>query len=105
MYLIQTPKWLRALSPSFAEWEVPASATAPAVYLTFDDGPHPEATPFVLEQLARYQAKATFFCIGKNVVEYPHIYDSILNEGHTVGTIRITTLRAGVLLQRIMWKM
>lgn len=56
-----------------------------AVYLTFDDGPHPEATPFVLDQLQRYNAKATFFCIGKNVVEHPDIYQRILEEGHTTG--------------------
>ena len=57
----------------------------PTVYLTFDDGPHPIATPFVLEQLAQYQAKATFFCIGKNVVLYPEIFDAIQGAGHTVG--------------------
>ena len=55
------------------------------LYLTFDDGPHPEATPFVLDELKKYNAKATFFCIGKNVVAYPDIYKRILDEGHTVG--------------------
>ena len=55
------------------------------LYLTFDDGPHPEATPFVLDELKKYNAKATFFCIGKNVVEYPDIYKRILMEGHRVG--------------------
>lgn len=57
----------------------------PTVYLTFDDGPHPTATPFVLQQLQQYGAKATFFCIGKNVVEQPEIYRQILDAGHTVG--------------------
>jgi peptidoglycan/xylan/chitin deacetylase (PgdA/CDA1 family) len=85
MYLIQTPKLLRALAPSFAIWEKPVLPEEPAVYLTFDDGPHPIATPFVLDYLAKYEAKATFFCIGKNVVEYPEIYHRILNEGHAVG--------------------
>lgn len=85
MYLIQTPKLLRALAPSFAEWEMPVAAAEPAVYLTFDDGPHPAATPFALEQLAKYDARATFFCVGKNVVEYPEIYDNIIKAGHSVG--------------------
>ncbi len=56
----------------------------PAVYLTFDDGPHPKATPFVLEQLAQHGAKGTFFCIGRNVHSWPQIYQRILDEGHTV---------------------
>ncbi len=85
MYLLQTPKLLRAMAPSFAEWEMPADAAQPAVYLTFDDGPHPTATPFALEQLARYGAQATFFCVGKNVVEYPELYDQILAAGHSTG--------------------
>jgi peptidoglycan/xylan/chitin deacetylase (PgdA/CDA1 family) len=85
MYLIQTPKWLRALIPSFAVWEKPASTTDATVYLSFDDGPHPIATPFVLDNLAKYGAKATFFCIGKHVIEYPEIYQRILKEGHRVG--------------------
>lgn len=55
------------------------------IYLTFDDGPHPQATPFVLDQLAAYGAKATFFCIGKNVAAEPDIYQRIIAEGHTIG--------------------
>jgi peptidoglycan/xylan/chitin deacetylase (PgdA/CDA1 family) len=55
------------------------------LYLSFDDGPHPEATPFVLEQLSNFNAKASFFCIGKNVQLYPEIYDAILAAGHVVG--------------------
>lgn len=85
MYLIQTPKLLRSLGPSSAIWEKPVSLAEPEVYLTFDDGPHPIATPFVLDCLAEYDAKGTFFCIGKNVIEYPEIYHRILEEGHAVG--------------------
>lgn len=55
------------------------------IYLTFDDGPHPQVTPFVLEELKRYNARATFFCIGRNVLANPEIYKRILNEGHGVG--------------------
>lgn len=85
MYFIQTPKLLKALAPSFAEWNVPGSDLDPAVYLTFDDGPHPTVTPYALDKLAKYGAKATFFCVGKNVVQYPEVYDRILREGHSVG--------------------
>jgi peptidoglycan-N-acetylglucosamine deacetylase len=85
MYLIRTPKLLRVLAPSFAIWEKQESPEDPAVYLTFDDGPHPAATPFALDTLAKYNAQATFFCIGKNVIEHPEIYHRILNEKHTVG--------------------
>lgn len=55
------------------------------LFFTFDDGPHPVATPFVLDALKQYDAKATFFCIGKNVAEHPGIYRRILEEGHRVG--------------------
>lgn len=81
--LVKTPWWLKVLLPKELIWEMPA-AEKPAVYLTFDDGPHPTATPFVLDQLDAYQARATFFCIGKNVVEQPDIYKKLLDKGHTV---------------------
>jgi peptidoglycan/xylan/chitin deacetylase (PgdA/CDA1 family) len=55
------------------------------VYLSFDDGPHEYVTPWVLGLLKQYNAKATFFCIGKNVSANPGIYDQILKEGHAVG--------------------
>jgi peptidoglycan/xylan/chitin deacetylase (PgdA/CDA1 family) len=83
-YPIKTPWWLKKLYPSL-DWQ-PFSATERKVlYLTFDDGPHPEATPFVLEQLRKYAARGTFFCIGKNVQQYPKIYRQILEDGHRVG--------------------
>jgi peptidoglycan/xylan/chitin deacetylase (PgdA/CDA1 family) len=55
------------------------------VYLTFDDGPTPVVTPWVLEQLAQAEAKATFFCLGRNVDKHPEIYEMILANGHSVG--------------------
>lgn len=55
------------------------------IYLTFDDGPHPETTPQVLEMLTRYNAKATFFCIGKQAEKYPRLLDEIADEGHAIG--------------------
>jgi peptidoglycan/xylan/chitin deacetylase (PgdA/CDA1 family) len=56
-----------------------------AVYLTFDDGPIPEVTPWVLEELKKHKAKATFFCIGENVQKHPEIFQKIISEGHSVG--------------------
>jgi peptidoglycan/xylan/chitin deacetylase (PgdA/CDA1 family) len=72
-------------------WDMPAnahgnqSAAEPTVYITFDDGPHPTATPFALEQLERYNAKATFFCVGNNVDKCPDIYRQLLQKGHATG--------------------
>ncbi len=57
----------------------------PSVYLTFDDGPHPTATSYILDQLAKYDAKATFFCIGKNVQAHQQQYNKIIAAGHAVG--------------------
>jgi len=81
-YLVKTPWWLKKIYPGLV-WRMPGEEKT--VYLSFDDGPHPEITPFVLEQLKRYGASATFFCIGKNVNAYPQIYRQILLEGHRVG--------------------
>jgi len=55
------------------------------LFFTFDDGPHPEITAWVLDELAKYQAKASFFCVGDNVVKYPGTYKRIIAEGHAVG--------------------
>jgi peptidoglycan/xylan/chitin deacetylase (PgdA/CDA1 family) len=65
-------------------WRIPAGREK-VIYLSFDDGPHPVATPFVLDELKKYDARATFFCIGKNVQKYPQIYRRVLTEGHRVG--------------------
>ena len=82
MYFIKTPFWLRLIYRSCI-WR--KSTEDRVLYLSFDDGPHPEATPFVLEQLANYNAKASFFCIGKNVQLYPDIYGALTVANHTVG--------------------
>ncbi len=81
-YLAKTPKWVSKLFRD-SIWEMPE--TSKAIYLTFDDGPHPQITPFVLDELHKFGAEATFFCIGKNVAEHPGIYKRILDQGHTVG--------------------
>jgi peptidoglycan/xylan/chitin deacetylase (PgdA/CDA1 family) len=55
------------------------------VFLTFDDGPDPEITPFVLDLLKNYNWKATFFCVGENILKNHELYQRILSEGHTIG--------------------
>jgi len=82
MYLVKTPWWLRAVYPSLT-WRI--KGPGKTIYLTFDDGPHETATPFVLDQLQQFNAKATFFCIGKNVQAHPAIYQRIQAEGHSIG--------------------
>ena len=81
-YLPYIPAWFSKLNASLV-WSIPTKEKE--LYLTFDDGPHETATPFVLDQLKEYNAKATFFCLGKNVQLYPKIYERILYEGHAVG--------------------
>lgn len=81
-YLIKTPILLKAIY-NRCVWHVNEHANS--VYITFDDGPHPTITPWVLAELKKYNAKATFFCIGKNVEAYPDIYQQIIAEGHQVG--------------------
>ncbi len=81
-YFVKTPWWLKQLYSSRI-WSIDTNEKK--IYLTFDDGPHPTITPFVLGELKKYGAKATFFCIGKNVVSYPGVYQQILDEGHRTG--------------------
>jgi peptidoglycan/xylan/chitin deacetylase (PgdA/CDA1 family) len=80
-YWAKTPRLLRELYPKGLVWDMPVSGE-PTVYITFDDGPHPTATPFAMQQLAQYNAKATFFCVGNNVVRFPDIYEELLKNGH-----------------------
>lgn len=81
-YLVKTPWLLKKIYPDYC-WSI--ATKEKKIFLTFDDGPHPVATPFVLKQLKEYNALATFFCVGKNVVRYPEIYKQILEEGHSTG--------------------
>jgi peptidoglycan/xylan/chitin deacetylase (PgdA/CDA1 family) len=82
VYPVKTNWLMRVLYPSFT-WQMPENDRN--IYLSFDDGPHPEVTTFVLDQLNEFNAKASFFCIGDNIIKYPKIYERIVNEGHTVG--------------------
>lgn len=82
MIIEQPAKWLRWLYPK-ALWRMDKKDHS--VYLTFDDGPIPESTPFILETLRRYNAKATFFMVGENVMRYHDLFNRIVEEGHQVG--------------------
>ena len=82
MYIVTSPFWLQWFYPS-AVWH--KSRKEKSIYLTFDDGPIPVVTPFVLNTLKTFNAKATFFCIGDNVARHPEIYKQILADGHSVG--------------------
>lgn len=82
-YPVFTPRWVQRLLPAY-QWRVPVG-DQPTLYLTFDDGPIPEVTPWVLDQLAAYRAKATFFCVGANVQRHEALYARLLAEGHGVG--------------------
>lgn len=61
------------------------SISKKSIYLTFDDGPHPEITPWILDYLTQEKIQATFFCVGDNVRKYPEIYARIIKDGHAVG--------------------
>lgn len=82
MYLVKTPAIIQKLFPNF-HWRVPGEQKA--IYLTFDDGPIPEVTPWVLEQLQAYKAQATFFSVGENAQRYPDLLRNILAAGHSLG--------------------
>lgn len=82
MIIEQPAKWLRWIYPR-ALWRMDKKDHS--VYLTFDDGPIPESTPFILETLAKYNVKATFFMVGENVLRYHDLYNDIVNAGHQVG--------------------
>ena len=82
MIIEQPAKWLRWIYPK-AFWRMDRQEKA--VYLTFDDGPIPEATPWILDVLKDYDVKATFFMVGDNVRKHPELYERIVSEGHQVG--------------------
>ena len=83
MNLYSAPFWIRAIYPKGLIWRVPTML--PELFLTFDDGPVPEVTPFVLSILKKYNIKATFFCVGENIQKYPAVFDLLKKEGHAVG--------------------
>ncbi len=82
MYIVRPSYLLRKIYPK-AIWRVPT--TKKKIYLTFDDGPVPTITPWVLDILKKEKIKATFFCVGENVFKNAEIYQRILDEKHVVG--------------------
>ncbi len=78
----KTPWLAKKAFPSYV-WDIPSKEKV--IYLTFDDGPTPVITEKVVEILANYKAKATFFCIGKNIAENPTTYQQLLDNGHAIG--------------------
>ncbi len=82
MFLHKTNFLMRVLYPNFV-WR--KLTQEKVIYLTFDDGPIPEVTEFVLETLATYNAKATFFCIGNNIQKHPDIFQKVIKDGHAIG--------------------
>ena len=81
-YWIKTNALIKKIFSNYI-WDV--SNTENKIYLTFDDGPIPEITEWVLEELKKHEAKATFFCIGNNIEKHPEIFEKVINEGHSVG--------------------
>lgn len=81
-YFPGTPDFIMRL---FSKYIWRFSLEKKEVFLTFDDGPTPEITRFVLNELKKYDAKATFFCIGKNIENEPEIFNDIISDGHTIG--------------------
>ncbi|MCB0473868.1 MAG: polysaccharide deacetylase family protein, partial [Flavobacteriaceae bacterium] len=81
-YLVKIPRFVPAIYRNQIWGFLPDKKN---IYLTFDDGPTPEITDWVLETLRSYGAKATFFCLGKNIDQHPDIFDRILQNGHTIG--------------------
>lgn len=81
-YWIKTHSIIKRIFSNYV-WDLPNNDKK--IYLTFDDGPTPEITNWVLSELEKFEAKATFFCIGKNIEQYPEIYKKILDLGHAIG--------------------
>ncbi len=81
-YFHKTPGWLMKWLPTMT-WSI--STFSRELYLTFDDGPIPEVTPYVLNILSQYQAKATFFCVGDNIRKYPEVFQEVKDSGHSFG--------------------
>lgn len=82
LFPVKTPGIAKKMFPNYI-WELPSNKKV--IYLTFDDGPTEQITPWVLEKLESFNAKATFFVIGENVKKHPKIFNTILEQGHEIG--------------------
>ena len=81
-YFVKTPRLVQKFFFNYS-WRIKTNEKE--IYLTFDDGPVPEFTPWVLETLEKFNAKATFFCVGENIKKHPHIYQEIKDRNHSIG--------------------
>jgi len=100
MMIEQPPRIYRWLFPG-TYWRIPAPKGEPkSVFLTFDDGPNPEMTPWILELLDKYNVKATFFCVGENVKLSPDLYTLLLEKGHRVGNHTFTHVQGLFILSK-----
>ena len=100
MIIEQPSKWLRWLYPS-AIWRM--NPKEHAVYITFDDGPVPEATPWILDTLDRFQVKATFFMVGDNVHKHPELFEEVKRRGHHVGNHTFNHIKFNVKPSYYVW--
>jgi peptidoglycan/xylan/chitin deacetylase (PgdA/CDA1 family) len=92
MYINNIPGFIRQLLPSHLEWEVPVRDKK--IFLTFDDGPIPDVTPWVLDTLKQFQALATFFCVGDNVGKHPDVFQELKQSGNLIGNHTYNHLKA-----------
>ena len=81
-YWVKTGRLIKKLFSNFV-WDIPSAQKT--VYLTFDDGPHPDVTPWVLATLKEHNIKATFFCIGDNIEKHPDVFEQVIADGHSIG--------------------
>lgn len=82
MYLVKTPYFVKSLFSDYI-WDIHTQQNE--VFITFDDGPIPELTPWILDILNDFGFHATFFCVGDNILKHPEIYNRIVDEGHSIG--------------------
>jgi peptidoglycan/xylan/chitin deacetylase (PgdA/CDA1 family) len=93
MFIHHLPAFIPKILPRLT-WECPNEIDSNAVYFTFDDGPTPEITEFVLDCLTTFSAKASFFCIGKNMLENTELTNSLVTNGHKIGNHTMNHLNA-----------
>ena len=93
MYLVKTPEFIQHLFPNFT-WRIPSLDKV--LHFTFDYGPIPVLTPWVLEQLKAYNARATFFCVGDNIRKHSQVFQQITEYGHAVGNHTLNHLNGWV---------
>jgi len=83
MFYSVNSRYIKAISHKTVFWNLPANGKE--LFLTFDDGPVPGTTEFILKELGRHNAKATFFCVGDNIRKYPSLFEEMKSEGHSIG--------------------